>query len=141
MFPPAEIFGHFEKESVAVVVVEHGEHMLRVFIKIIESEAVVDGVKSGEAGALCLEGIASEHHGGEIHHGGEVGVDAGCVQAATFLPEGGAGSFAIPTFAHDVVVGVFVKHCGEPFAHSFGVGIRMSVHADTVDAGIFNPPY
>ena len=56
------------------------------------------------------------------------------------MPPCGVCRFGYPCFAYGIVVGVFFIQFFHPVAHGVIVGVRVSIHADTVYVGIFNPP-
>ena len=140
LLPREQILGKRGEEAVGVVVVEESEHVLRVFIEIVERQTVVDVVQSvspWERGGS--ESLRSHEHEREVHHSGKIGASLE-IEAAAVLPESSSCSFAIPTFTHDVVAGIFLLYSLYPISHSEHIGVGVSVHANAVDAAVFNPP-
>ena len=61
-------------------------------------------------------------------------------QPVVLLPRGGVGRLCHPGLAHHVVVGVFLVDSLHPPGHGILESVRVSVHADAVDADCLNPP-
>ena len=112
----------------------------RVGVEEVVYEAIVHAIQTFEPcfGLLVL-GSVDFIEEAEVHDGFQVTVLRGR-EFGIHLPPGCISRFGNPGFAYGVVVGVFFVQLFHPVAHGVIVGIRISVHADTVDIGILNPP-
>ena len=127
-------------EAGGVVIVEESQQAHRVGIHQILCQIIVQAVQSATPiGGFFVERLVHVVHQREVHHRLQVGV-AWSSQFAVLLPEGNQYVAVQPSFAHDVEVRIFIVHFLTPVRHEVVVGIRVSVLADAVDAGIFYPP-
>ena len=132
------------REAPEVMVVEENEDVVRVGVEHVVGHRHVNVEESrGRAvgGVVGLrERIGGEEGQVEIHHGLEVRI-VDRVEGRIVLPPGReAASYWIPSLAGDVEVGVFLHCLLAPAGAEFGVHVRMSVLAHSVDAGVFYPP-
>ena len=131
-------------ETAEVVVVQEDQDVIRIGVEPIVRQGNVD-VEEASRGAVggvvrIREGVRGEEDQVEVHHGLQVGVPF-LVQDGTLLPPGReAGTDRIPGLAGDVEVRIFLHRFLAPAGAEEGVHIRMGILADTVDAGVLDPP-
>ena len=56
------------------------------------------------------------------------------------LPVGHLRDVHVPALAHNVHLGIFVRHGLAPLAHGFRLVVRIGVHPESVQSGVFRPP-
>ena len=123
-----------------VVVGEERHHMAQVLIHEVLGQHSVDaGHALVPVHLLLIEGLVDGVLQREVHDGRQVGVEAVLV-GVVLLPVGQLRDVVIPAFAHDVQVGILFQHGLAPLAHGFGLIVRIGVHAQTVQVGVFHPP-
>ena len=112
----------------------------RIRVEEVVYEVVVYTVQAFEP-CLCLFGLGNVYliEEAEVHNGFQVTVFRGR-EFGIHLPPGCISRFGNPGFAYGVVAGIFFVQLFHPVAHGVIVGIRISVHTDAVDIGVFNPP-
>ena len=113
--------------------------MRRVVIEIVIAETVIDAVESlpPVVGLLVL-GLIEFVEETEVHNGFQIAVHR--AELGVLLPGGGVGGLGDPCLAHGVEVGILSVEHFHPLCHGLSVGIRIGVHADTVDARSLYPP-
>ena len=76
----------------------------------------------------------------EIHDRGQVRVESVAVLVAA-LPVCQLRDVARPALAYDIYVGILLAHGPAPLAHRLLLVVGIRVHTQTVQIGIFDPPY
>ena len=122
------------------MILYESQHGCGIGIQIIVYKVVVYPIQTFEPGVgLFVLGCVDFVEETEVHHSFQVTVAWGG-EFGIFLPPGCVGRFGYPGFAYRVIVGIFFIQFLHPVAHGIVVGIRVSIHPDAVDIGIFNPP-
>ena len=88
---------------------------------------------------ISVKSLAESAMQGKIHDRREVGVESVAVHRPV-LPIGQLGDVVCPDLAHYVDVRILLAHRGTPLGHRHLLIVRISVHAQAVKVGIFDPP-
>ena len=122
------------------MVLDKGHHTRRVRVEVVVYKRAVKAVQSflKTVGLfiLRLTELVVER---EVHHRFQVRVSLS--EFRVFLPSSGISRLCDPCLTYGVEVGIFFVNLFHPLGHSICVGIRISVHADAVDANGLNPPH
>ena len=128
------------QEAVSIVIFNKSHHAGGIGIQVVIDKVVVDTIQScppliGLLRSCLIDTVIKA----EVHHSLEVAVQPS--HRTVFLPSSSIGRFSDPCFAYHIKVGVLFIQFSHPGSHGPSIGIGIGIHANTVDANGFNPPF
>ena len=128
-------------DAVGVVVARENHHIGHIRVVEVVGYCVVDldqslvPVHGVTRHSLAYCGLQRE-----VHYARQIAVEAVTVRVAA-LPIDQLRHVAGPDLAHDIEIRVLAAHALAPLAHRIFLVVRIGVHAETVEVGVFYPPH